>query len=297
MFTKFLSNTLIAPGKAPVFDDPKDYGLEYEDVSFRTSDGLNLSGWLIKSNHGNTDKVIIQTHFGIQSSRSGFTLEGKNFMSKMLWDKDVHFLNQAKYLAEAGYTILMYDMRHHGNSDAGTSEWITYGLDERNDVIAAVDFVSTHPSYQNASIGLLSICMGAAATTYAYGMGDELQKNEKIKAMIAIQPLTYDSFLPAMGLPQFMIDRVNTYHREKRNIDLTGDAFLPYAKDIKVPTLLVQNQNDPMTSMDMVKKYFADLSVEKEMLWLDIEKKRGAAYDWVGKSPEPVVGWFDRYMK
>ena len=80
------------------------------------------------------------------------------------------------------------------------------------------------------------------------------------------------------------------------NTDLTGDAFLPYVKDISVPTLVIQNRNDPMTNLDMVNQYYNDLTVEKEMLWLDLEKKRGAAYAWLGKNPEPIVGWFEKHM-
>ena len=80
-------------------------------------------------------------------------------------------------------------------------------------------------------------------------------------------------------------------------MDLTGDSFLPHTKDVHVPTLVIQNQNDPMTNIDMVKDFYNDLQVEKEILWLDLEKKRGAAYAWLGSNPEPVVGWFNKYLK
>ena len=46
--------------------------------------------------------------------------------------------------------------------------------------------------------------MGAASTTFAYGMEDDLQSNPKIKSMIAVQPLTYDYFIQNLGLPKFM---------------------------------------------------------------------------------------------
>ena len=37
-----------------------------------------------------------------------------------MWKQDIPFLRQAKHLQEQGYTILMYDMRNHGESDLGT---------------------------------------------------------------------------------------------------------------------------------------------------------------------------------
>lgn len=294
MFGKTISDMMIKPGKAPVFETPDEYGLEYEDVTFETADGVTLSGWIVK---GNSDKVIIQSHFGVQCSRCGFTLEGKGMMEKMLWNSDIHFLDQAKYLVDAGYTVLMYDLRNHGDSGAGTSEWIKWGQDERKDVVGAINFISNHSEYKNASIGLLSICMGAASSTFAYGLEKEMKEFKNVKSMIAIQPLTYDYFVQNMGLPMFLVNSGTKYSKDKRNIDLTGDSFLPFAKDISVPTLVIQNQNDPMTDLNMVNQYYDSLTVEKEILWLDLEKKRAAAYDWIGKNPDKILGWFDKYVK
>ncbi|PWJ40811.1 alpha/beta hydrolase [Sediminitomix flava] len=293
MFGKAISDLMIKPGKSPVFETPDQFGLDYEDVTFKTSDGVTLSGWLVK---GSTDKVIIQSHFGVQCSRCGFTQEGKGMMKNALWTSDIHFLNQAKYLVEEGYSLLMYDLRNHGNSGKGKTPWVTWGLEERKDVVAAVNFISNHEQYSDASIGLLSICMGAASSTFAFGLEAELKANPKVKTMIAVQPLTYDYFVKALGLPSFLVNSGNKYNKKERNVSLTGDSFLPYVKDISVPTLVIQNQNDPMTNLDMVQQYFDSLTVEKEMLILDLEKKRGAAYDWLGKNPEKIRTWFGKYL-
>ena len=98
MFGKAISNLMIKPGKSPVFETPDKYGLNYEDVTFKTKDGVTLSGWLVR---GGNDKIIIQSHFGVQCSRCGFTIEGKGMMEKSLWNRDIHFLNQVKYLARS----------------------------------------------------------------------------------------------------------------------------------------------------------------------------------------------------
>ena len=190
----------------------------------------------------------------------------------------------------------MYDLRNHGNSGEGKTPWVTWGLEERKDVVAAVNYISDHPDYKDASIGLLSICMGSSSSIFAYGMEPELKNNAKVKTMIAVQPLTYDYFVKAMGLPNFLINSGNNYNKGKKDVDLTGDSFLPYAKDISVPTLVIQNENDPMTNLDMVKSFYEDIQVEKELLMLDLEKKRGAAYDWIGKHPNEILNWFGKYM-
>ena len=293
MFGKMVSDLMIKPGKSPVFETPDKYGLDYEDVTFKSNDGVTLSGWLIT---GKTDKVIIQSHFGVQCSRCGYTQEGKGMMKNALWTSDIHFLEQAKYLVEAGYSILMYDLRNHGNSGEGKINWVTWGQDERKDVLAAVEFISNHPELKDASIGLLSICMGASSTTFAYGLEPEMKNIKNVKAMIAVQPLTYDYFVEAMGLPSFLINSGNKFNESQRGVDLTGDSFLPYAKDITVPTLVIQNANDPMTNLEMVKQYYNDLTVDKDILMLNLEKKRGAAYDWVGKNPDKILEWFGKYL-
>ncbi len=285
---------MVKPGKSPVFETPDRFGLSYEDITFKTRDGVTLSGWIV---NGGTDKVIIQSHFGVQCSRCGYTQEGKGMYKNTLWTDDIHFLNQAKYLVEAGYSVLMYDLRSHGNSGSANSPWITWGLEERKDVLAAVNYISNHELYENASIGLLSICMGAASTTFAYGMEEALRSIDQVKALIAVQPLTYDYFVKAMGLPSFLVKAGNKFNEKNRGIKLDGDSFLPYVKDISVPTLVIQNENDPMTNLDMVKQYYNDLKVDKELLWLKLEKKRGAAYDWLGKNSSEVLLWFEKYIK
>ncbi|MEL7123608.1 MAG: hypothetical protein AAFO07_29470 [Bacteroidota bacterium] len=68
MISGFLSNTIIKGGVAPLFDNPNNYGLEYEDVNFKSSDGIQLKAWLVK---GGTDKIIVQSHFGVQACRAG----------------------------------------------------------------------------------------------------------------------------------------------------------------------------------------------------------------------------------
>ena len=291
MIAKYIADLMIKPGKSPVFNNPKDFGLEYEDVTFKASDGVTLSGWLLK---GGADKVIIQSHFGVQCSRAGYSPKVQGMIK--MWDKDIEFLNQAKYLVNAGYSVLMYDFRNHGNSGEGTCPWITWGPEERKDVIAAVDFISNHPVYKDSQIGLFSICMGQSATTLAYGPENGLQNYENVKALVSVQPLGYAKFVRAMGIPNFLVTMANKPIQERTGIDFRTNTFMPNVKNITVPTLVIQNRNDPWTDIDHVKEYYSKLNVEKEMLWLDLSKKRAASYDWIGKNPEKILEWFGKYV-
>ena len=86
--------------------------MAYQDVSFRTSDGLTLRGWWIP---GTRHQSIVMIH-GLSNNRS-------------------EPFNKAGYLHEAGYNLLVFDLRGHGQSDGNGS---TMGYREPLDASAAV---------------------------------------------------------------------------------------------------------------------------------------------------------------
>ena len=114
MIGNMISNMMVKPGQSPLFDSPDAHGLDYENVEFQAEDGVTLRGWLIR---GGSDRVIVQTHFGVQCNRGGWTPKGHGPITP--WKKDIQFLRQARYLVGRGYSVLMYDMRGHGESDLG----------------------------------------------------------------------------------------------------------------------------------------------------------------------------------
>lgn len=291
MFGNMVSDMMIKPGASPVFGTPADVGLEHEDVTFEASDGVKLSGWLVR---GGTDKVVVQSHFGVQCSRAGFTPKGKGMVK--LWPEDISFLAHAKHLVEQGWSVLMYDFRNHGESAAGTTPWVTWGPEEAKDVIAAVEFVNAHADYQGCQIGLLSICMGAASSTYAFGAADGLASRENIAAMVAIQPLLYPDFVKGLGIPGFLDRSADKANLKRTGIDLKETSFMPNVKDINVPTLVVQNKNDPWANLDAVQRYHDELRVEKELRWLELEKGRAAAYAHLETHPELVSDWLGKHI-
>lgn len=291
MLTRYLSDMMVKPHQSPLFDNPENYDLKYEDVAFEASDGVTIRGWLID---GGNDKIIIQSHFGVQCNRAGYCPKGKGIIKP--WKQNISFLRQATQLVSMGYSVLMYDMRNHGESDIGTTPWITWGPEEAKDIIAAVDFIESHSRYKDAKIGLLSICMGSAISTYAFGMENGLRNYENVKAMIAVQPLQYQKFVDAFGMPRFLQRSSAKLNKQRTGIDMVQTSFLDDVCQINVPTLVVQNSNDPWTEMSFVDSYYANLTVEKQMLLLDLEKNRFAAYEHLGSNPNGIYEWFDKYM-
>ena len=176
-----LAQGLSTPPRTPILRTPADYDLEYEEISFKTEDGVLIKGWFIPAN---SDKLIISNHFS-PANRYGFAghMEGLDFAGGF----EVNFLPRYKALQEAGYNILAYDLRCHGESEGGEKGVTGVGYWEWQEVLASLDYVKNRPDTANHKVSLMSMCMGANATINAMEKKPEAFKD--IKSLIAIAPL------------------------------------------------------------------------------------------------------------
>jgi len=115
---KYLAEFAVRPMfRTPVHKTPADHGIEnWEDIYFPSADGTPLEGWYIPSVAGESDKLIIINH-PMPMSRSGFTGHfGEPFSG--VDTLEIDFVAHMAHLSKAGYNILAYDLRNHGNSAA-----------------------------------------------------------------------------------------------------------------------------------------------------------------------------------
>jgi pimeloyl-ACP methyl ester carboxylesterase len=105
------------------------------DVSFPASDGVRLVGWYVPGTNG---AAVILLH-GSHVSRAST-------------------LPHLRMLAQAGYAVLAYDARGHGQSDGQTS---TLGWTEDNDIAGAITFLGHQPGVDPERIAALGLSMGA----------------------------------------------------------------------------------------------------------------------------------------
>ncbi|QSQ18782.1 alpha/beta fold hydrolase [Pyxidicoccus parkwayensis] len=104
------------------------------DVAFTNSDGLTLRGWYVPSRNR---AAVVLVH-GFADNRTQLLFEGRA-------------------LARAGFGVLLFDLRAHGESDG---DRVTWGDGERHDVKAALDFVIARPDVDPARVGLFGFSMG-----------------------------------------------------------------------------------------------------------------------------------------
>ncbi len=134
-----LASSLTEIDRKPLEDNPSNHGLQYEDVEFSPPDvDVTLRGWLIPGR--SPGKVVMMVH-GHNNNR----------------EENGDFLNIAEDLVERGYSVLLFDLRGHGNSDG---ERVSYGYFERNDLRGAVDFLEGRGIAQNG-VAVLGFSMGA----------------------------------------------------------------------------------------------------------------------------------------
>ena len=135
----FLAGTIIHLNRQPVPKNPKDYGMEFENIDFKTADGVMIRGWLIP---GTLKKMVVMAHVG-GLTKYGSTKSYRNFSK--LYDEEVEFLRTARHLHEAGYGVLMFDFRNHGESDPSPNRGIAgVGLYEYQDVVAALNYIKSN---------------------------------------------------------------------------------------------------------------------------------------------------------
>jgi hypothetical protein len=135
-FLQLWTTGTTAGRRAPVLRRPDEVGLEYEDVTFPSLDGVPLEGWFIPAD---SDKLIIHNHF-LPGNRYGYPGHLPEFGG--LGGFEVNFLPEYKALRDAGYNALAYDIRNHGMSGQGNGGIAGIGLTEYRDVIGSLRYAA-----------------------------------------------------------------------------------------------------------------------------------------------------------
>jgi fermentation-respiration switch protein FrsA (DUF1100 family) len=142
--------------REPIDRTPADFGLEYEDVSVTTSDGLKLVGWYIPSKNG----AVIMAQHGYKGDRRGL-------------------LEEAQMLERHGYGVLLTSVRGH---DLSEGEVLYFGHLEMQDLDAWYQYLLTRPDVDPDRVGILGNSMGGMLVIlYA-------AQNDQIQAVVAHSP-------------------------------------------------------------------------------------------------------------
>jgi alpha/beta superfamily hydrolase len=288
------SKTVLHSHRQPIVRTPREYGMAYEDIQFESVDHLRLKGWFIPA-EGVSDKVIIVTH-PFPFNRHGFIAKNQGFPP--LSNIDVDLLKTAQALHRAGYPVLMFDFRNHGESAGGLTG---VGLSEYQDVLGAVAYLRQRADVAQPQIGFVSFCMGANATIIALSKGAE--QVQPVRFLVAVQPVSAAVFVRQYlraeytPLSVFLAAIVDRFIQWRGGYALQAMSPLPYVPAVEVPILYIQARADRWTTVADTQSFYDATVGEKELWWIEGITRRFDAYNYVGDHPERIIAFVKRHFQ
>jgi pimeloyl-ACP methyl ester carboxylesterase len=225
---------------------PAEIGIDFENISFITTDSIKLRGWFIGSQNSLTAPTIIIAH-GLGASKSDF-------------------INLSGFLSSNGFNVLLFDFRAHGESGGKSC---SLGLKEQMDISAALDYIISRKNLKNKNIGLYGFSLGGSAGILT------ASKDLRIKAIVADTPfsrlytISADVIKRTYHLPSFpFMQLANVFYR------LSFGGWIGQVAPADVihlisprPILLITSDIDQMTPIYHAQELIRKAGVPKE-LWV-----------------------------
>ena len=231
---------------------PDELGLDFEQVAFKSDDGLQLSGWYIPVE--NSELTVLFCHGN-----------GGNMM---------HRLDSINILYNLGLNCFIFDYRGYGNSEGKPSEEGTY-----LDVMAAYKWLTEEKKVSPANIIIFGRSLGGSIAA---------QLASKVEAMSLIIESTFTSyadigkkFYPYMPVRWFArfsyktIDYVKDVHCPVMMIYSRNDEVVPFEFGLE----LYEAANEPKEFVEIFGSHNDGFLVSAEiykkawMKWLKFIKQ------------------------
>ncbi len=224
----------------------KKQEVEYEEIIIPLNDGLKLRGWWMEAAPNAATVVVLH---GVTKNRT-------------------QVLRAAITLRRAGFNVLVFDGRGHGQSEG---RHITYGFHERRDVEAAIEWLITEKKVAVERIGLAGESMGAAISLQVAAHYPKIKAVWADSPFASLRRVTKEYVSRVTKLPRALLEPVlwPAFHvanyRGKFDVDVVEPLAL--AKQIKCPVYLIHGTADDLISTDHSQNIYDALDTKKE-LWI-----------------------------
>ena len=250
----------------PVVPD-NDLRTAYENVSFRTSDGLKLVGWYVPSKNG-AAVIAFPGRKGPQE--------------------------KARMLARHGYGVLLFDRRGEGRSEGEPNSW---GWGGTKDVRAAVAYLQRRPDVRPNRIGGLGLSVGGEMMLDAASNTKSLAAvvSEGAGARVFTEEMDQDlgSFEKATNAVPAWIKQASIAVFSNQSPPTNLKELVP--KIAPRAMFLIAAPNAP-TGEDLNRGYYKAAG-EPKALWEIPESKHVGAQEARPREYErQVIGFFDRAL-
>ena len=194
---------------------PRDLKMNYEDVSFKTADGLTLRGWYIPSAKG-TQKTLILLH--------GYPADKGNILPALA------FLHE-------DFNLLLFDFRYLGRSEGSYS---TAGAKEVEDLLAAIQFLKSRGVKE---VGVWGFSMGGAVTLMAIEKAPEIGAVISESSYASLADMTFELLpIPLLNYPIAYL--VGVWAKLFLGIDVRDASPADRIRNTKIPILLIHSSAD-----------------------------------------------------
>ncbi|MDB5098646.1 MAG: hypothetical protein JWM80_3067 [Cyanobacteria bacterium RYN_339] len=246
------SHDFMYPKKETFAKPPSDYGYAFDEVPFKSHDGLKLAGWYVPADVPTTKGIVILHGHGS--------------------NKDTAFKKYGPMLHDH-YNLFIFDQRYCGQSEGPYS---TLGYLEDKDAAIAVQQLRERG---NTSIGLMGESMGAAV---AIDTGAQVPDVKAVWADCAFDSL-YDAVEPRAKarkypLPQLVAQSVNKTVALRSHCAVEqADPVRWVAKLAPRPLVIVHGQKDDETTPDNGEKLFL-AAKEPKQIWRTPEARHAESW-------------------
>ncbi len=259
----------IFPPKFKTKITPFNYNLQYENVTFTTSDGLKLKGWFIPNKK--SDAVIIVGH--------GYPFDKANIL-------------QATYFLADGYNLLLFDFRYFGESEGRYS---TGGAKESKDILAAIEFLKKEKDF--TEIGAIGFSMGGAAIL--------MSESKDLKAVVIDSTYAnadllferlYVMFPGILKLPFVWLTKF--YALLFLRIDSNEISPVNSIQQMKAHILLIHGEKDSQIPVENAKLLYENSNKEITEIWIVPGADHGMAFAlYEDEYKKGVLEFFDKNLK
>ena len=205
----------IRPPKLVSAITPRDLKMNYEEVSFRTADGLMLRGWYIPSAK-KTEQTLILLH--------GYPADKGNILPPLA------FLHE-------NFNILLFDFRYLGKSEGSYS---TAGAKEVEDLLAAIQFLKGRGITE---VGVWGFSMGGAVALMAIDKAPEIRAVISESSYSSLAAMAFELMrIPLLNYPIAYL--VGLWAKLFLGIDVRDASPADRIRNTSIPILLIHSSAD-----------------------------------------------------
>jgi uncharacterized protein len=219
-------------------------GIGFEDITIPSFDGTRLYGWWLESA---VDAPSIVVLHGVKKNRT-----------------DV--LRASLVLRRAGFNVLVFDGRGHGNSEG---RYVTYGFYERRDVETAIEWLVAEKKIDRSSVGIAGESMGAAIALQVAAHNPWIRAVWADSPFASLRRVTEEFVRRVTRLPGAVLNPVLWTTIQVANyrgkFDVKTVDPLSLAAQIKCPVFLVHGTADQLISTAHSENIYEALGGKKEI--------------------------------